>query len=167
LFDLTINDRSLHCSDAKIGHFVSRKSRGPRPVVFVVIGFNKTKTDIVSKVIQAASQEEASNFFQEQYGLQAKTIHGPFRPKRAQVLENTRTLKFSDQKQIKAIYREWEVSALILNEPADHAYLLFIRRLDGKKQPSPKGTVVVPISDLRIPNDEKTDAQNLESPING
>lgn len=124
--------------------------RGPRPVVFVCIGSDPEKSgDFTSMVVQAASQNEASSFFFEQTGLKAKTIHGPFRPKRAQVIENTRTLKFTDQNR-KAVYNEWEVNAMILKEPENHAYLIFLRRVDDKKVPSPKGTIVVPISDLRF-----------------
>ena len=91
--------------------------------------------------------------FFEMTSIKAKTIHGPFRPKRAQVIENTRTLKFSDKKQQKAIYNDWEVNVLFLKEPENHAYLLFIKRVDGKKQPAPKGTIVVPVSDLRFTNE--------------
>ena len=127
--------------------------RGPRPVVFVCIGTDSEKgNDFTSKVIQAISQDEASSFFFEQTGIKAKTIHGPFRPKRMQVMENTRTLKFANE-QKKAQYNDWEVNALFLKEPENHAYLIFLKRVDGKKQPAPKGTVVIPISDLRIDNE--------------
>lgn len=124
--------------------------RGPRPVFFVCIGSDAEKTvDFISKVIQAVSQDEAATCFFEQTGIKAKTIHGPFRPKRAQVVENTRTLKFAAEQKL-ALYNDWEVKALFLKEPENHAYLVFIRRVDGKKQPAPKGTIVVPISDLRF-----------------
>jgi hypothetical protein len=124
--------------------------RGPRPVVFVCIGSDSSKTsEFVSMVIQAVSQDEAATFFLERTGVKAKTIHGPFRPKRAQVIENTRTLKFTDQ-QRKAIYNDWEVNAFLLKEPENHAYLIFLKRLDDKKLPAPKGTIVVPVSDLRF-----------------
>ena len=122
--------------------------RGPRPVVFVCIAGNGNV--FVSKVIQATSQDEAARLFLEQTNLEMKTIHGPFRPKRAQVIENTRTLRFSDKKQQKAIYNDWEVNVLFLKEPEDNAYLIFLKRVDGKKVPSPKGTIIVPISDLRF-----------------
>jgi hypothetical protein len=118
-------------------------------VVFVCIGFCEDKSDFISKVIQAATQNEAASLFFEQTNVKAKTIHGPFRPKRAQVIENTRTLKFTSQSKT-AEYNGWEVTAFFLKEPEDHAYLIFIKRTDDKKIPLPKGTVVVPISDLRI-----------------
>lgn len=124
--------------------------RGPRPVVFVCIGMNAEKpNEFVSKVIQAVSQEEAASFFFEQTKSKAQTIHGPFRPKRAQVLETTRTLKFTDQSR-KAIHNDWEVTAFILKEPENHAYLVFIKRTDDKKIPAPRGTIIVPLSELRF-----------------
>jgi hypothetical protein len=124
--------------------------RGPRPVVFVCIGMDHQKpNEFVSRVIQAVSQQEAASLFFEQTKSKAQTVHGPFRPKRAQVLENTRTLKFSSE-QKRAFYNDWEVTAVFLKEPENHAYLIFIKRTDGKKQPAPKGTVVVPLSELRF-----------------
>lgn len=124
--------------------------RGPRPVVFVCIGTNPEKPNgFVSKVIQAVSQDEAASIFLEQTKMKAQTIHGPFRPKRAQVLENTRSLKFSDQSR-KAIHNDWEVTAFLLKEPENHAYLVFIKRVDDQKVPAPKGTIIVPISELRF-----------------
>ena len=124
--------------------------RGPRPVVYVCIGLNPDSPgDFVSKQIQATSQSEAASLFLELTKVKAKTIHGPYRPKRAQVLENTRELKFA-QKTCKAIYDDWRVTAMFLKEPENHAYLVFHERVDGQKIAQPKGTIVVPISDLRI-----------------
>ena len=123
--------------------------RGPRPVVFVCIGMNPDKPEFISRVIRAVSQDEASALFLEHTKSKAQTIHGPFRPKRAQVLENTRTLKFTDQS-FKAFYNDWEVTAFILKEPENNAYLVFIKRADDKKIPPPKGTIIVPVSELRF-----------------
>lgn len=127
--------------------------RGPRPVVFVCIGYDPNKPgEYISKVIQATSQTEAANSFLEMTKSKAKTIHGPFRPKRAQVMENTRSLKFAEQSR-KAIYENWHVTAMYLKEPENHAYLVLHERIDGQKTPPPKGTVIVPISDLRFDNE--------------
>lgn len=127
---------------------IMMSKRGPRPVVFVCIG-SLENTEFVSKVIEAATQNDAAYLFLQQTNIKAKTIHGPFSPKRAQVIESTRTLKFTNQSKT-AEYNGWEVTAFFLKEPEDYAYLIFIKRNDDKKLPLPKGTVVVPISDLRI-----------------
>src|SRR5574337_89901 len=126
--------------------------RGPRPVVFVCVGIDHEKLDVVSKSIQANNQNDAANLFLEQTSIKAKNIHGPFRPKRAQVLNNTRSLKFADHS-CKAVYNNWEVTAFYLKEPENHAYLVFIRRVDGQQQPQPKGPIIAPISDLRFQNE--------------
>jgi len=124
--------------------------RGPRPVVFVCVAMHPTKpNEPISKVIQAVSQNEAASFFLEQFGIKAQTIHGPFRPKRAQVIESTRSFKFGD-KSITTEYNGWEVTAFFLKEPENHAYLIFVKRLDNQKVAPPKGTIIVPISELKI-----------------
>jgi hypothetical protein len=107
--------------------------------------------DLISKEIFAASTKEASSLFSEQCGIAIKNIHGPFYKKKAQVLENTRTLKFSSEVK-RAEYNGWIVNAMILIEPADHAFVVFFNRIDGVKAPKPQGTIVVPVSNLRIIN---------------
>jgi len=121
---------------------------GPRPVFFVCIALEENN-QINSKEIKATSQDEASSLFFEKTGLKVEIIHGPFRHKRAQVMKNTRVLKFANE-QKRAIYNDWEVNACFLKEPENHAYLLFLKRIDGKIQPQPQGIIVVPISDLRL-----------------
>jgi hypothetical protein len=58
-------------------------------------------------------------------------------------------LRFTDQVR-KAEYQGWLVNASYLAYPKDHAFLLFVRRLDGKKQVAPKGTTIVPIKELKL-----------------
>ena len=123
--------------------------RGPRPIFYVCIGICIEKNDFISKEIQANSQNEATTLFLEKTGLKAKSIHGPYRHKRSQIIQNTRNLRFTDIKK-NAIYRDWEVVAQFLKEPENEAYLSIIKRVDGKKSPMPTGVIVVPISDLRI-----------------
>ncbi len=38
---------------------------------------------------------------------------------------------------------------MILKEPEDHAFLIFIKRNDDQKIPAPKGTVIIHTSELR------------------
>ena len=126
--------------------------RGPRPVVFVCVATDPNKpTEPVSKEIKAASQSEAASLFLELTKLKARNIHGPYRPKRAQVMENTRNMKFTDQPAKQTIHDGCEVTVFFLKEPENHAYLVFTKRIDGQQRPLPKGTIIVPISDLRFP----------------
>jgi hypothetical protein len=127
---------------------MTRARKGPRQTYFVCISM-RAGEDFVSRVIPASSPQDASTAYKEQVGIEPKEILGPFFKKRAQVLENTRTLKFTNKTK-RAIYNDWVVNAFILKEPENQAYLVFISRVDNKPLPKPKGTITVPVSDLRF-----------------
>lgn len=122
--------------------------RGARQVVYVCSAITEGG-DLLNKILPASTQEEAGKLFFEQTKNKAKEILGPFYKKRTQVFETTRTLKFSNITK-KAIFNDWMVNAFLLKEPEDHAYLVFIKRIDDKRASSPVGTIIVPISDLRF-----------------
>jgi len=122
--------------------------RGPRPTVFVCISLTD-EGELISKIISATSPTEASQLFTNQYSYKPREVLGPFLKKRTQVMEVTRVLKFTNQTK-KAVYDDWLVNAFMLKEPADQAYLVFIKRMDDKKVPIPKGTITVPVSDLKF-----------------
>jgi hypothetical protein len=122
--------------------------RTTRPIFFVCAAIAEPG-DLIIKMILATSQQEAMELFKKEFFIPPQEILGPFYKKRTQILETTRTLKFSNQTK-KAIYNGWIVNAFMLKEPIDQAYLVFIKREDGKKIPSPKGTITVPISELRF-----------------
>lgn len=121
---------------------------GTRQIVFVCCAISNCG-NLISKIIPAESPDEANSLFMKEFSIKAREILGPFYKKKKQVLESIQTLKFSNQTK-KAIYNDWLVSAFLLNEPEKHAYLVFIKRTDDKNLPPPKGTIVVPISDLRF-----------------
>lgn len=108
--------------------------------------------ELVSVMVPAKSPDEAHSAFLEQHSVAAKTVLGPFYKKKTQVLEVTRSLKFTNKIK-KAIYNGWLVNAMALVDPVDQAYLIFIKRVDDKKIPFPQGTIVVPFSDLRLLNE--------------
>jgi hypothetical protein len=108
--------------------------------------------NLVSIMIVAKSPDEARSIFLQQHSVAAQIVLGPFYKKKTQVLEVTRSLHFKNQFR-RATYNGWLVNAHPLLEPEDQAYLLFIKRIDDKKMPTPKGTIVVPISDLRFDNE--------------
>jgi hypothetical protein len=121
--------------------------RVARPIFFVCAAVSQG--ELVTKIVQAASQNEAASLFEKETSVLPKEVMGPFYKKRTQILETTRNLKFSGENR-KSVYNDWVVNAMLLKEPENHAYLVFIERVDGKKQPAPKGTIVVPVSDLRF-----------------
>jgi hypothetical protein len=122
--------------------------RGARQTVFVCVGIS-SNNELMTRVIAAETPKEAADLFVEQIAFQPKEVLGPFYKKKRQIIENNRVLKFSNQTK-RATYNDWLVDAFLLQEPENHAYLVFIKRIDDKNLPSPKGTITVPISDLRF-----------------
>jgi hypothetical protein len=123
----------------------------------IFIGAAISNNELITQIIAAESPKEATDLFVGQNGFPPKEILGPFYKKKTQVIENTRVLKFSNQTK-RAIYKDWLVDAFFLQEPENQAYLVFINRVDNKNLPKPKGTITVPVSDLRI-------VQNVEENI--
>ena len=119
---------------------------GVRKTVFVCA--NIVNNNLLTKVIQAETSEEASKIFNQEFLINPKEVLGPFYKKRIKVVEQVRTLKFSNETK-KALYNNWVVNAMLLKEPEDHAFLIFIKSNDDQKRPFPKGTVIVHISELR------------------
>lgn len=122
--------------------------RGSRPIIFVC-GDVSVAGDLICESIIAPTQAEAISTFKNKYGQSPKTVLGPFYQKKKQILENTRSLKFTNEVK-KAEYDGWIVNAMMLADPAYHAFLVFLSRIDGKKMNIPTGTIVVPCSNLRL-----------------
>jgi len=122
--------------------------RHSRPTYFVcsAIDFDG---NLQSKTILANSVNEAIDLYKKEFYLSPQETFGPFYKKRTQVIENTRELKFTNIIK-KASYNNWIVNAFFLSIPENHAYLVFVKREDNKKITIPKGTIVVPVSELRI-----------------
>ncbi len=123
-----------------------------RQTVYVCIGL-LDNMELISKIVEADSPSDASTIFEDNFKLKAKEVLGPFFRKKVQVVENTATVKFANASCRKAEYNNWLVNAFILEEPQDHAYLVFVSHLDNKKMPCPKDVAVVPISQLRFINE--------------
>lgn len=124
-----------------------KNQRRSRPTIFVCAAM--ADGQVVIRMILAESIQQASNLFLEQTQVAVQEVLGPFYKKKTQVIESTRSLKFLGQTK-PAVYNDWRVDAFLLQEPENHAYLVFIRRVDDKKATVPQGTIVVPISQLRF-----------------
>ena len=122
--------------------------RTARPIFFVCAALSESGK-LVSKMIESESPGDASQKFEEEYKVKPQDVYGTFYKKKTQVIETTRALRFSNINK-RAIYNDWLVNAIFLKEPENHAYLVFIKRADDKILPSPKGTITVPLSDLRF-----------------
>lgn len=120
--------------------------KGPRPIEYVCCAAVDGKS--VSKSLQATTSEEAIKLFEAEFKVQPDNVHGPYHRKREGILDNSREIEFSDVKK-KAVYRDWHVLASYLKYPKDSAYLLFDKRVDGKKVPKPVGTFIVKLEELK------------------
>lgn len=118
-----------------------------RQTVFVCSAISNS-CDLISEIVSASSLEEASKIFEDKYLIKCKSVLGPFIKKRSPVVEPV-TMKFAGM-QRQALYDGWLVNAFTLQDPADSAFLVFIRRADGQPKPVPKGKIVVPINNLRF-----------------
>lgn len=117
-----------------------------RKTVFVCSSVTAQGT-LINKIISADNSSEAADLFFQQNNIKAQEILGPFYKKK--VCSTDKYIKFTN-KSNKAVYDNYLVNAFMLSEPENHAYLVFIKRIDDKKLPLPKGTIVVPLSDLRL-----------------
>lgn len=124
--------------------------KGRRQIVFVCATIGETQ-ELIIDIIPAASTEEAASLFIEKYKIKTQSILGPFLKKKTKILETTRLLKFDGQPR-QAVYDGWIVNAFLLKEPQNQAFLIFLKREDEQKKQPPKGTIIVPISDLRFTN---------------
>lgn len=107
--------------------------------------------DLISEMIQASSDEEASLLFVSKYNIKPAIIHGPFRKKKI-FIDNNQEIKFLKEKR-KAIYKDWSVTAIKLELPVNSYYLLFNNKIDGKKSTFPKGNTIVKESELEFTNE--------------
>jgi len=115
-------------------------SRAPRKFVFVCCGLSDGK--IVSSTVEALTSTEALSLFEVQEKIQGTVAHGPFSRKKVIIKEENQAVIFNGES-CNAIYNDWIVKALFTSEPKNCAYLLFDKRVDGKKAVKPAGTFIV------------------------
>jgi hypothetical protein len=120
-----------------------------KTAIFVCSGIDRDN-HLVNETIEAENKDIAENLFKETFSLNQFNIEGPFYYKKEKINIKEHKVKFLNETR-KAIYGGWIVNAFILKEPADHAYLVFIKREDNNKQQSPKSNII-PISNLRFIN---------------
>lgn len=119
--------------------------RGNRLTYYVCSGIKNN--NLVSKNIEAGTETDAANSFEEVFGVRPQTIYGPFFKKKNYAKNDIQEIKFSSES-ISAIYNGWKVKAIILQSPENHALLFFQERVDGKKVSKPKGTHIIQIGEL-------------------
>lgn len=100
---------------------------------------------LISEKIFSNSLEKAKKTFIEDYQIDNPIIYGPFQEE----LISAKEVKFSGIIR-NAIFNNWKVSAMLLKEPKDYAYLFFDQHIDNQKIDKPKQSYVVKIEELRF-----------------
>ncbi len=116
-------------------------------------------SQLIVRTIESSSFNDVRKTFENNEGLKPTVISGPFFKKRGFDQECFEDLKFSGISR-RAIFEDWEVTAQILLEPENAAYLFFKKRIDGKNIQPPDGHVIVDIQNLRFYN-EQEDARKI------
>ena len=107
------------------------------------------KENLISEILLASSIEEANSLFKSKFGLPPQIVLGPFFKKRVKSTQIETSIKF-DGKPRKASYNGYIVNAFLLKEPSDSAFLIFVKSIDDQSKQLPKGTVIVPLNDIRF-----------------
>jgi hypothetical protein len=106
-------------------------------------------SQLLQRTISGSTFSAVRKIFEGSEGIKPIIISGPFFKKRGFDQECFEDLKFSGISK-KAIYEDWEVTAQILLEPENTAYLFFKKRIDGQNVQPPDGHVIVDIQNLRF-----------------
>jgi hypothetical protein len=112
-----------------------------RPSVYVCCSI--LNNALVSKAVEARSQDEAISEFEQSAGIKVLACHGPYDKKKSLKKTEVKTNVVFSKEKINAIYDNWYVKAIFTIEPVNCAYLLFDKRVDGKNAPKPQGTIIV------------------------
>jgi hypothetical protein len=93
------------------------------------------------------NRDDAFSLFKESYKCAPLFLEGPFYRK---LEKNKKKINFNNiklsNKSVKAIYNGNQVKAIMLSEPENYAFLIY---LNNKNNPSSKSATVVHISELK------------------
>lgn len=114
-------------------------SRRPRQIVFVCSAI--INGNLISEMVERGAADDARDTFSVKHGVAPLTVLGPFYRKKMGVLKAHNEIDLSG-KSIKCQYDGWNVTAMVLNYPADTAWVFFNSRVDGKKMPKPQSVIL-------------------------
>ena len=124
-----------------------RNNGGRHRSIYFVLSAISPDGKLVSKDIESKTLDEAIDIFEKEFQFSPVNTSGPFYKKRSRIIVKTDNMSF--EKRFKAIYNGWLVDAWVLKNMKNQGYLVFTKRVDGKKIQKPQGKIVVPISELK------------------
>lgn len=117
-------------------------------IIYYICASTDPSNKLILEEIEASSESEASEIFNKNFHILPLKILGPYLKKKAKPVEVTKQVQFTGEIK-QAIYNDWKVNAFYLKEPVGYAFLVFIKSLSDNKN-FPKGTIIVPITQLRF-----------------
>lgn len=115
--------------------------RKERIIIYICNSIKNNK--LVSKQIEARTLEDATTIFEKEYQAKAETVFGPFYRKKTGNLKINSEIKFNPiGENIQGVYDNWNITAMKLINPKDCVYVMFNNRIDDKKIPKPKPTIL-------------------------
>lgn len=127
--------------------------RSVRKNTFFVCAAIDHNLELITEVIEAKESSEASEIFKNNFKIQPKSVLGPFLKKKVQQTIESKEIQF-DGLPKKANYEGWLVNVFPLKEPKDCGFLVFLKKIDSESKFEPKGTIILPINNLRFISDE-------------
>ena len=124
--------------------------RRSRQIFYVCSAINNNK--LITESIPAINEGEAKSCFLKQHCVEVESLLGPFYKKRTVIKTediNRTSIKFSKNSPMKAIFNNCLVNVFTLSNPENHACVIYLKRLDDNKSKLPKGTIIIPISDIK------------------
>jgi hypothetical protein len=114
--------------------------RKARTVIYVCSAIKENV--LLSKMIESLTVEDSCILFEKEYGIKPQIMYGPFYKKKTGILDKNFDIKFKIGQNKQGIYNGWHVTAMPLMSPPDSVYLLYNKRVDGKKIQKPGAMVI-------------------------
>lgn len=126
-----------------------------RKVFFVCCG--TVEGSLKSEIIEASSKQDAFDIFKSRNKFSPEFVSPSFYKKHEKFLyKKLNNIKFT-QKTIQTIYGGWNITAKILEDPANFAYIIIKNHVSNpnkkKPQPKPGMHILLPLSEIGIFNE--------------
>jgi len=105
--------------------------------------------ELVHDTIAADTANVAIQYFENKFKIKPKETLGPFIKRKSKPVTITSNIKF-DGKPRKALYQDWLVNCFTLKDPENCVFLIYLKNKDDASKQPPKGTTIVPISEVRF-----------------
>ena len=129
---------------------------------FFVCSAVSENSQLLSETLIADGADEAKIYFEKIWGIFPQSISGPFFKKKSNVIKTNTELKFKPGEYKETVYKGWNITAMMLSNPPNSAFVLFNKRVDGQNIKKP-GTTIVRVEELENEIEENVFNKNAEN----